>query len=286
MYCSICLPVSFSLDLSASLRGHVMLPVLGQSKLKAFLMLYLLLQGTEHCHSGSHPVRLLGPSALAPGASRKRQSLEITVPTGLVIAHRNSRYLLDQSLPLWGGDHLFSNKTGKIFMNQLKSQRHSKPSSSIEYQYSIRLMSIYSTAHVYVNRKTRIKRAKNRLQLRMKKTVRVKKLHVRARLWNLSLISMYEVVLLFSYIVGGLLFWRIGFNSIALKYYTAINDKQTCSLQSPFEPPFPKCYYQCDFVIGIYKWLIIFQRNSFIKIAISHFVYRNIRRNCLGICSK
>ena len=82
-----------------------MLPVLGQSKLKAFLMLYLLLQGTEHCHSGSHPVRFLGPSALAPGASRKRQSLEITVPTGLVIAHRNSRYLLDQSLPLWGGDH-------------------------------------------------------------------------------------------------------------------------------------------------------------------------------------
>ena len=34
----------------------------------------------------------------------------------------------------------------------------------------------YSTAHVYVNRKTRIKRAKNRMQLRIKKIVRVKKI--------------------------------------------------------------------------------------------------------------
>ena len=108
-----------------------MLPVLGQSKLKAFVMLYLLLQGTEHCHSGSHPVRFLGPSALAPGASRQRQSLEITVPTGLVIAHRNSRYLLGQSLPFCEGDQLYSKKTGKIFMNQLKSQKHSKPSCYI-----------------------------------------------------------------------------------------------------------------------------------------------------------
>ena len=30
-------------------------------------------------------------------------------------------------------------------------------------------MGRYSTAHVYVNRKTRIKRAKNRMQLRIKK---------------------------------------------------------------------------------------------------------------------
>ena len=40
----------------------------------------------------------------------------------------------------------------------------------------------YSTSRVYVNRKTRIKRAKNRMQLRIKKIVRVKKSHVRARL--------------------------------------------------------------------------------------------------------
>ena len=50
----------------------------------------------------------------------------------------------------------------------------------------------YSTAHVYVNRKTRIKRTKNRMQLRMKKIMR-------ARLWDINLISMYEVVLLFYY---------------------------------------------------------------------------------------
>ena len=48
---------------------------------------------------------------------------------------------------------------------------------------------------MYVNRKTRIKRAKNRMQLRIKKIVR-------ARFWDLNLISMYEVVLLFFY------FWR------------------------------------------------------------------------------
>ena len=32
----------------------------------------------------------------------------------------------------------------------------------------------------------------------------------------------------------------------------ATNDKQTCSLQWPFEQTFPICCYQCDFVIGIY----------------------------------
>ena len=62
----------FSLDLSAPLRGHEMLPVLGQSKLKALEMLHLLLKGTEYCHTGSLPIRHLGPSALAPEASRKR----------------------------------------------------------------------------------------------------------------------------------------------------------------------------------------------------------------------
>ena len=54
-------------------------------------------------------------------------------------------------------------------------------------------------------------------------------------------------------IVGGLLFSRIGHNVVVLKYYTATNDKQNCSLQSPFEPTFPICCYQCDFVTGIYK---------------------------------
>ena len=58
------------------------------------------------------------------------------------------------------------------------------------------LSASYSTARVYVNRKTRIKRAKNRMQFRIKKIVRVKKSHVRARLLDISLISMYEVVLL------------------------------------------------------------------------------------------
>ena len=56
-----------------------------------------------------------------------------------------------------------------------------------------------STAHEYVNRKTRIKRAKNRMQLRITKIVRVKKSHVRARLWYIGLINMYEVVLLSFY---------------------------------------------------------------------------------------
>ena len=37
------------------------------------------------------------------------------------------------------------------------------------------------------------------MQLRVKKIVRVKKSHVRARLWDISLISMYEVVFLFFY---------------------------------------------------------------------------------------
>ena len=60
----------------------------------------------------------------------------------------------------------------------------------------------YSTVRVYVNRKTRIKRAKNRMLLRITKVVRIKKLHVCARLCDVSLISMYEVVFLFFY------YWR------------------------------------------------------------------------------
>ena len=44
--------------------------------------------------------------------------------------------------------------------------------------------------------------------------------------------------------------------------------------QSLFELTFPICCYQWDFVIRIYKWFIIFQWNSFIKIAISHFIWK------------
>ena len=40
---------------------------------------------------------------------------------------------------------------------------------------------------------------------------------------------------------------------IALKYHTATNDKQTCSFQSSFEPTFPICSCQCDFVM-IYRF--------------------------------
>ena len=84
----------------------------------------------------------------------------------------------------------------------------------------------YSNVHVYVNRKTRIKRAKNRLQLmRIKKIERVKKSHVRARLWDISLISMYEVVLLFFYCWWFIVLKNRLHYSIALKYYTATDDK-------------------------------------------------------------
>ena len=37
---------------------------------------------------------------------------------------------------------------------------------------------------------------------------------------------------------------------------------------------FPIYCYQWDFVIRIYKWFIISQCNSFIKIAISHFIWK------------
>ena len=143
----------------------------------------------------------------------------------------------------------------------------------------------YSTARVYVNRKTRIKRAKNRMQLRIKKIVRVKKSHVRARLWDISLISLYEVALLFFYC------WRfiilnnwLQFNSskISHGYQWQANFLFAIATRTDL----PNMHHQCDFVIRIYKWFTIFQRNSFIKIAISHFVNRNIRRNGLGICSK
>ena len=134
-------------------------------------------------------------------------------------------------------------------------------------------------------RKTRIKRAKNRMQLRIKKIVRVKKSHVRARLWDISLISLYEVALLFFYC------WRfiilnnwLQFNSskISHGYQWQANFLFAIATRTDL----PNMHHQCEFVIGIYKWFTIFQRNSFIKIAISHFVYRNIRRNGLGICSK
>ena len=137
----------------------------------------------------------------------------------------------------------------------------------------------YSTAHVYINRKMRIKHAKNRMKLWIKKLCTSKNHTCVQWLGDLSLVSMYEVVLLFFYC------W-MSHNSIALKYCMATNNKQTCSLQSQFKPTSPKCYYQCNFVIGIYKWFIIFQQNSFFKIAISHFVYRNIHHHGLGICSK
>ena len=57
----------------------------------------------------------------------------------------------------------------------------------------------YSPTHVYVNRKTRIKCAKNRMQLQIKKIVHIKKLHIHAQLWDINLISRNEVVLLFYY---------------------------------------------------------------------------------------
>ena len=138
----------------------------------------------------------------------------------------------------------------------------------------------YSTARVYVNRKTRIKRAKNRMQLRIKKVVRVKKSHVRARLWDISLISLYVVALLFFYC------WRFIILNNRLQFNSSKISQANFLFAIATRTDLPNMHHQCDFVIRIYKWFTIFQRNSFIKIAISHFVYRNIRRNGLGICSK
>ena len=50
---------------------------------------------------------------------------------------------------------------------------------------------MYSTAHVYINWKMQIKRAKNHMQLRIKKIMRVKKSYMSARLWDINIISMY-----------------------------------------------------------------------------------------------
>lgn len=49
------------------------------------------------------------------------------------------------------------------------------------------------------------------MQLQIKRIVCIKKSHMHAKPWDISLSSIYEVVPLFS-IVGGLLFERIGYN--------------------------------------------------------------------------
>ena len=49
------------------------------------------------------------------------------------------------------------------------------------------------------------------MQLQIKKNGGIKKSHMHAKPWDISLSSIYEVVPLF-YIVGGLLFERIGYN--------------------------------------------------------------------------
>ena len=111
--------------------------------------------------------------------------------------------------------------------------------------------------------------------------MRVKKSHVRARSWNIGLIGMYEVVVMFFCCWRFIVLEKTPQCSSTKILHGYTNDKQTCLLQSLFEPTITICCYHCDFVIGIYKWFILFLRNSFIKIAISYFVYRNIRRNSL-----
>lgn len=55
----------------------------------------------------------------APKTSRKRQFLEISFPRLLLMAVHDCCNLLGPSLSFWVRDQLFSNKTGKMFMNQL-----------------------------------------------------------------------------------------------------------------------------------------------------------------------
>ena len=117
---SICLPVFFFHDSGVPLKDEQMLQsFLGQSRLKAFEKLFPLFQGTEYCHSGSPLVWHLGFSAFAPKTSRKRQFLEISFPRLLLMAVHDCCNLLGPSLSFWVRDQLFSNKTGKMFMNQL-----------------------------------------------------------------------------------------------------------------------------------------------------------------------
>ena len=87
------------------------------------------------------------------------------------------------------------------------------------------------------------------MQLWIIKLAHIKKLQVCARPWDIGLISMYEVVLLFFYC------WQ----------FIVLKSRPQCSSTKIY-------FYQCNFVIKIYKWFTIFQWNSFIKIAISHLI--------------
>ena len=111
----------------------------------------------------------------------------------------------------------------------------------------------YGTTCVYVNQKTRIKCTKNRIQLWMIKIAHIKKLQVCAWPWDIGLISMYEVVLLFFYCWQFIVLKNRPQCSSTKILHSLTNDKQTCLLQSPFKPIFPICFYQCDFVIKIYN---------------------------------
>ena len=116
------------------------------------------------------------------------------------------------------------------------------------------------------------------MQLWIIKLAHIKKLQVCARHWDIGLISMYEVVLLFFYCWQFIVLKNRPQCSSTKILHSLTNDKQTCLLQSPFKPIFPICFYQYDFVIKIYKWFTIFQWNSFIKIAISHLISSNAKR--------
>ena len=130
-----------------------------------------------------------------------------------------------------------------------------------------------------------IKCAKNRMQLQIKKIVHIKKSHIHAQLWDINLVSRYEVLLLFYYCWWFIVLKnRLQFNST--KILTGYQWQANLFVAITVQTDLPKCYYQCNFIIRINKWFIIFRQNSFIKIAISHLVYRNIHRNGLGICSK
>ena len=93
------------------------------------------------------------------------------------------------------------------------------------------------------------------MQLWIIKLAHIKKLQVCARPWDIGLISMYEVVLLFFYC------WQ----------FIVLKSRPQCSSTKIY-------FYQCNFVIKIYKWFTIFQWNSFIKIAISHLISSNAKR--------
>ena len=67
-----------------------------------------------------------------------------------------------------------------VQLRKLSMKQRQTHAGSLQINFEIFITC--STTRVYVNRKTRIKRAKNRMQLRLKKNVRVKKSHVRVRL--------------------------------------------------------------------------------------------------------